>query len=54
MLAGAVVLTLLAMLWSLREGARASADPWGAEGLEWRTSSPPPVENFAARAAVGG
>jgi cytochrome c oxidase subunit I len=27
-------------------GARAPADPWGGTTLEWRTSSPPPHENF--------
>ena len=24
----------------------ANANPWGATGLEWQTSSPPPVHNF--------
>ena len=24
----------------------ASHNPWGATGLEWQTSSPPPVHNF--------
>jgi cytochrome c oxidase subunit 1 len=32
--------------WSLKYGQRASANPWGATGLEWTTSSPPPTENF--------
>ena len=27
-------------------GAIASANPWGAAGLEWETPSPPPTENF--------
>jgi len=27
-------------------GARAPADPWGGTTLEWKTSSPPPHENF--------
>jgi cytochrome c oxidase subunit 1 len=50
--AGASVLALgfllppVYLLWSLRHGARASDNPWEATGLEWRTSSPPPVENF--------
>src|ERR1700687_4766733 len=34
-------------IWSLRCGAVASANPWGATGLEWQTPSPPPTENFA-------
>ena len=32
--------------YSLVKGKQASANPWGAFGLEWRTSSPPPTENF--------
>jgi cytochrome c oxidase subunit 1 len=24
----------------------AGANPWGARGLEWQTSSPPPTSNF--------
>jgi cytochrome c oxidase subunit 1 len=31
---------------SLRDGEAAPANPWGSLGLEWRTPSPPPVENF--------
>jgi cytochrome c oxidase subunit 1 len=31
---------------SLFNGPKASANPWGAHGLEWETSSPPPVTNF--------
>jgi cytochrome c oxidase subunit 1 len=27
-------------------GEHASANPWGATGLEWRTQSPPLTENF--------
>jgi cytochrome c oxidase subunit 1 len=32
---------------SLRRGRVAGANPWDAPGLEWATSSPPPVYNFA-------
>jgi cytochrome c oxidase subunit 1 len=39
-------LPLIYFIWSLRYGKRASANPWGATGLEWQTSSPPPPENF--------
>jgi cytochrome c oxidase subunit 1 len=35
------------LLWSLKYGPRASANPWGAVGLEWTTPSPPPTHNFA-------
>jgi cytochrome c oxidase subunit 1 len=31
---------------SLLLGRRATRNPWHATGLEWTTSSPPPVENF--------
>jgi cytochrome c oxidase subunit 1 len=44
---GASFLTIVLYLaHSLRHGARASANPWGSLGLEWRTPSPPPLENF--------
>src|SRR4051795_2944178 len=33
--------------WSLRRGAAAGDNPWGASTLEWATSSPPPAYNFA-------
>jgi cytochrome c oxidase subunit I len=32
--------------WSLKYGPIAGANPWGATGLEWKTSSPPPTHNF--------
>lgn len=34
------------LLHSLLRGERAAANPWGSMGFEWRTSSPPPTENF--------
>jgi cytochrome c oxidase subunit 1 len=37
---------LVYLLWSLRWGRRAGPNPWGATGLEWTTSSPPPKHNF--------
>ncbi len=40
------ILPLVYLLWSLRYGERAPANPWGAKGLEWETASPPPAENF--------
>jgi len=50
--AGATVLgvgyliPVIYLIWSMRYGQRASANPWGAVGLEWETSSPPPTFNF--------
>ncbi len=32
---------------SLKNGAKAGADPWDARTLEWSIASPPPVYNFA-------
>ena len=34
------------LLWSLKYGAPAGRNPWGAVGLEWATQSPPLKENF--------
>ncbi len=33
-------------VWSMRYGKHAEANPWHLPGLEWRTQSPPPTENF--------
>jgi len=41
------LIPLAYLLWSLRYGKLATANPWGAVGLEWTTTSPPPTENFA-------
>jgi cytochrome c oxidase subunit 1 len=56
--AGAAVLAVgyllpLAYLgWSLVFGARAAPNPWQARGLEWKTASPPPKDNFVDEPAV--
>lgn len=34
------------LIWSLKYGEKAPANPWNAVGLEWMTPSPPPTENF--------
>ncbi len=50
--AGATVLgvgymiPLIYLIWSMRYGPIAEPNPWGATGLEWKTASPPPTENF--------
>jgi cytochrome c oxidase subunit I len=41
------VIPLIYLIWSMRYGPVASANPWKAKGLEWTTQSPPPTENFA-------
>jgi cytochrome c oxidase subunit 1 len=40
------LLPIIYLTWSMRYGPRASANPWGAVGLEWETPSPPPPHNF--------
>jgi cytochrome c oxidase subunit I len=45
--AAGVLIFLIDVLWCLRRGRRAGANPWGAASLEWATSSPPPEYNFA-------
>jgi cytochrome c oxidase subunit 1 len=45
-LAVGYLLPLIYLLWSLRYGKVAGANPWSATGLEWETSSPPPPDNF--------
>jgi cytochrome c oxidase subunit I len=39
-------------IWSMRYGKFAPPNPWAATGLEWRTASPPPTENFASTPVV--
>ena len=48
------VLVFLANVWvSLRRRVPAGDDPWGAQTLEWATSSPPPRHNFDSLPRVG-
>ncbi len=46
-LAAGYLMPLGYLTWSLFRGERAPDNPWGATGLEWKTRSPPPKENFA-------
>ena len=46
------LLPMIYLVWSLRYGPAAGANPWGASGLEWETTSPPPTENFATTPMV--
>lgn len=41
-------------LWSRKQGVAAGENPWDAWTLEWATSSPPPVYNFAQIPPVHG
>jgi cytochrome c oxidase subunit I+III len=47
MIAASMLVFLGNLVRSLRRGAVAPADPWGAASLEWATPSPPPPYNFA-------
>lgn len=40
------LIPMIYLIWSMRYGPHAPANPWGAAGLEWTTSSPPPTLNF--------
>jgi cytochrome c oxidase subunit I+III len=46
-LASSFVLLAVNVVTSLRSGARAGPNPWGAGTLEWAMPSPPPAYNFA-------
>ncbi len=56
--AGASVLGLgyllpaIYLVYSLKYGAVAGPNPWGASGLEWQTQSPPLTENFVEAPVV--
>jgi cytochrome c oxidase subunit I+III len=43
-----VLVFLVNVLQALVFGARAQDNPWGADTLEWATTSPPPPYNFAS------
>ncbi len=45
-LAVGYILPMIYLLWSMRYGKVAEANPWHAAGLEWMTTSPPPTFNF--------
>jgi len=53
-LAVGVIVFLVNVVQSLRHGALAGDNPWGAFTLEWATSSPPPVYNFRTIPTVRG
>ncbi len=45
-LAVGVLLFVINVLWSRARGQAAGDNPWGADTLEWTTTSPPPNYNF--------
>jgi cytochrome c oxidase subunit 1 len=54
LMALSVALFLVNAFVSLRTGERAGDNPWEASTLEWATSSPAPVYNFARIPTVAG
>src|SRR5712691_11649130 len=40
------IIPMIYLVWSMRYGRNAPANPWDSTGLEWKTTSPPPPENF--------
>jgi cytochrome c oxidase subunit 1 len=56
--AGATILAvgylfpMIYLVWSLWFGKQAPDNPWNAKGLEWMTSSPPPLHNFVTPPVV--
>jgi cytochrome c oxidase subunit 1 len=46
LLAFGFLIILVYLLISLRWGKVAGPNPWGSQGYEWKTLSPPPAENF--------
>jgi len=52
-LAVGYLLPLIYLFWSMRNGPVAGNNPWGATGLEWQTTSPPPTDNFLETPVVG-
>jgi cytochrome c oxidase subunit 1 len=47
-----LLVPMIYLIWSMRYGPVASSNPWGAVGLEWTTTSPPPTENFVETPTV--
>jgi hypothetical protein len=53
-IAAALGLFAVNAVWSRLRGPLAGDDPWGADGLEWETTSPPPPYNFQYLPTVRG
>ena len=41
-----LIIMFVNLFMALKNGPKAPANPWGGETLEWKTPSPPPLENF--------
>lgn len=47
-----LLMPLVYLTWSIFFGKKATSNPWFLPGLEWRTASPPPTENFTYQPVV--
>lgn len=47
-----LMIPLIYLVWSMRYGRIAEANPWHLPGLEWQTASPPPTQNFLTTPVV--
>ena len=51
---GVLIVFVTNVIYSLLRGPVAGDDPWGADTLEWSTTSPPPSYNFQYIPTVQG
>jgi cytochrome c oxidase subunit 1 len=42
----ALFVTVLYLVWSIKNGKKAARNPWGGTTLEWQAETPPTVYNF--------
>ncbi len=47
-----ILILVSTLIYAVYRGAKADANPWGGTTLEWKTSSPPPLENFEKEPVV--
>ncbi|MEJ7709242.1 MAG: cbb3-type cytochrome c oxidase subunit I [Pyrinomonadaceae bacterium] len=47
-----LIIPVIYFVWSIFYGRVAGGNPWLLPGLEWRTTSPPPTENFVTTPVV--
>jgi cytochrome c oxidase subunit 1 len=46
------LIPMVYLIWSMRYGRPATANPWKARGLEWQIASPPITQNFESQPVV--
>ena len=51
-IAAGILMIVVNVLMSLKNGAKAPANPWGGKTLEWLAQSPPVLENFESTPTV--